>query len=231
MCVFGNPYIVCFMFTNDMICPATQYVRKHDTQRNTVQLQDKCTIIQSTATTVPRFHVDISDATLNLSEVIEIVAICAAMAAADPDVISSKSSDPEDELRDKFELGFDSNGVLRQYDNKSSEITERSFQFNVHSGDKKRNQERRISIKNNGNSSINMRIVNWDKTICIASFLQERYEEIGKVIDRCIYKFLHTRAGLEKTVIDEETGEFVFLSKDFLENDEKLMVIIHGSGM
>ena len=69
------------------------------------------------------------------------------MAAADPDVISSKSSDPEDELRDKFELGFDSNGVLRQYDNKSSEITERSFQFDVHSGDKKRNQERRISIK------------------------------------------------------------------------------------
>jgi len=121
------------------------------------------------------------------------------MAAADPDVISSKSSDPEDELRDKFELGFDSNGVLRQYDNKSSEITERSFQFDVHSGDKKRNQE--------------------------------RYEEIGKVIDRCIYKFLHTRAGLEKTVIDEETGEFVFISKDFLENDEKLLVIIHGSGV
>merc|ERR1712117_883751 len=85
------------------------------------------------------YHVSMG--TLNLSEVIEIVAICAAMAAADP------------------------NGVLRQYDNKSSEITERSFQFDVHSGDKKRNQE--------------------------------RYEEIGKVIDRCIYKFLHTRAGLE----------------------------------
>ena len=113
-------------------------IRKHDTQRN-------CTTIQSTATTVPRFRISV--ATLNLPEVIEIVAICAAMAAADPDVISSKSSDPEDELRDKFELGFDSNGVLRQYDHKSSEITERSFQFDVHSGDKKRNQERRISIK------------------------------------------------------------------------------------
>ena len=132
-------YVLCLR----MICPASaaRHLRNVTQYANTIH----------NGTVLPYslhqllYHVSV--ATLNLSEVIEIVAICAAMAAADPDVISSKSSDPEDELRDKFELGFDSNGVLRQYDNKSSEITERSFQFDVHSGDKKRNQERRISIK------------------------------------------------------------------------------------
>lgn len=121
------------------------------------------------------------------------------MAAADSSTIPSEDRDPSDELRDKFDLGFDSNGALRQYDKELNGITERTFQFDVHNGDKKENQV--------------------------------RYEAIGKVIDRCIYKFLETRAGLEKHVVDEDTGEFVFISKDFSRNDEKLLVIIHGSGV
>ena len=58
-----------------------------------------------------------------------------------------------------------------------------------------------------------------------------RYEAIGKVVDRCVYKFLETRAGLEKVTVDDESGEFVFVSKDFDDNEEKLLVLIHGSGV
>ena len=59
-----------------------------------------------------------------------------------------------------------------------------------------------------------------------------RYEAIGKVIDRCVYKFLETRAGLEKVSVGNgESGEFVFVSKDFDDNEERLLVLIHGSGV
>ena len=68
------------------------------------------------------------------------------MAAAEPS-ISLEDRDPEDELRDRFNLGFDSNGALRQYDKDSNGITERTFQFDVHNGDKKQNQERREPVK------------------------------------------------------------------------------------
>ena len=84
----------------------------------------------------------------SLAFAISIVAICSAndMAAADSSTIPSEDRDPSDELRDKFDLGFDSNGALRQYDKELNGITERTFQFDVHNGDKKENQERRNSL-------------------------------------------------------------------------------------
>lgn len=62
---------------------------------------------------------------------------------------------------------------------------------------------------------------------------QVRYEAVGSVVDRCVYKFLETRAGLERVDLDVEgfEGEFVFASKDLKENKDKLMVLIHGSGI
>ncbi len=58
---------------------------------------------------------------------------------------------------------------------------------------------------------------------------QARYEDIGKILNRCVYKFLETRTGLKRVAVGRR-GEFVFVSKDLNENTKKLMVIIHGSG-
>ena len=55
---------------------------------------------------------------------------------------SSSDRDPEDELRDRFGLGFNSGGELRRYDKDTKEITEDGFEFDVHDGDKKLNQAR-----------------------------------------------------------------------------------------
>ena len=98
-----------------------------------------------TAASVACCVVNLYIAILDFAIFIVIVGICSAndMAAADPSTITPEYRDPEDELRDRFDLGFDSNGALRQYDKELNGITERTFQFDVHNGEKKQNQERR----------------------------------------------------------------------------------------
>ena len=90
----------------------------------------------------------IHDTILAFAIFIEILARISSaniMAAAYSSNISSEDRDPEDELRDRFDLGFGSNGALLQYDRELNGITERTFQFDVHNGDKKKNQECRNS--------------------------------------------------------------------------------------
>ncbi|XP_065835128.1 cotranscriptional regulator ARB2A-like [Oscarella lobularis] len=67
-------------------------------------------------------------------------------------------------------------------------------------------------------------------------FNQARYEALGKVVDETIFQLLETDCGLRKIEIpfdkdEEEPGSFFFASEDCTENKEKLLVIIHGSGV
>ena len=67
-------------------------------------------------------------------------------------------------------------------------------------------------------------------------FNQRHYEALGEVITTHVYNLLEKEAGLERVnvPVDAERGEatsFVFQSPDFLQNKEKLLLLIHGSGV
>lgn len=58
---------------------------------------------------------------------------------------------------------------------------------------------------------------------------QERYEKIGKIMDKVIFEFLQTKAGLRKMAVGpQEPKSFVFADPDFGEK-KRLMVLIHGA--
>ncbi len=109
----------------------------------------------------------------------------------------TESGDPEAELRTKFGYGFDDAGVLRKYDAAAA-------------GDAL--GENRFAFDAHGGD---------------AAENQRRYDSIARVVTRCLYKFLETRAGLRRVSVG---GEFVFVSEDFGRNEDRLLVLIHGSG-
>ncbi|XP_013385243.1 protein FAM172A isoform X2 [Lingula anatina] len=67
-------------------------------------------------------------------------------------------------------------------------------------------------------------------------FNQRRYEALGEVITEYVYNLLE-KAGLEKVYVpvdakeEDEPRSFFFMSKDALTNPDKLLILIHGSGV
>jgi len=71
-------------------------------------------------------------------------------------------------------------------------------------------------------------------------FNQRHYEALGEVVTNHVYKLLETRGNLKKKFLkckDEGEGDsnklesFVFVSDDLTTNTEKVMILIHGSGV
>lgn len=60
-------------------------------------------------------------------------------------------------------------------------------------------------------------------------FNQQNYENLGEIITDYVYYLLERDAKMEK--LDLENGSFVFVSPDWKTNKEKLLVLIHGSGV
>jgi hypothetical protein len=52
---------------------------------------------------------------------------------------------------------------------------------------------------------------------------------LGEVIDEYVYCLLETIGGLKKVLLGK--GSFIFVSDDWKSNRNKLMVLIHGSGV
>ena len=60
---------------------------------------------------------------------------------------------------------------------------------------------------------------------------QQRYEELGLVMDQEVYRLLETRAGLERVSVGPGSPQsFVFCSPD-LDTKTEVVVLIHGSGV
>ena len=60
---------------------------------------------------------------------------------------------------------------------------------------------------------------------------QQRYEELGLVMDQEVYRLLETRAGLERVSVGPGSPQsFVFCSPD-LATKTKVVLLIHGSGV
>ena len=60
---------------------------------------------------------------------------------------------------------------------------------------------------------------------------QERYEQIGAIIDQEVYRLLETEAGLERVEVGEgQVKSFVFCSPKVKEAS-KVVLLIHGSGV
>ena len=60
---------------------------------------------------------------------------------------------------------------------------------------------------------------------------QQRYEELGLVMDQEVYRMLETRAGLERVSVGPGSPQsFVFCSPD-LDTKTEVVVLIHGSGV
>nr|XP_034955770.1 cotranscriptional regulator FAM172A isoform X7 [Zootoca vivipara] len=65
---------------------------------------------------------------------------------------------------------------------------------------------------------------------------QKRYEALGEIITKYVYELLEEECHLKKVYIpvDATEGEprsFIFMSEDAMTNPDKLMVLIHGSGV
>ncbi|XP_028604178.2 cotranscriptional regulator ARB2A isoform X2 [Podarcis muralis] len=65
---------------------------------------------------------------------------------------------------------------------------------------------------------------------------QKRYEALGEIITKYVYELLEEECHLKKVYIpvDAMEGEprsFIFMSEDAMTNPDKLMVLIHGSGV
>ncbi|KAK3862355.1 hypothetical protein Pcinc_031779 [Petrolisthes cinctipes] len=68
------------------------------------------------------------------------------------------------------------------------------------------------------------------------AYNQKHYEAIGEIITEEVYTLLKTECGLKQLPVpcDAEPSEpstFVFASEDALSNPEKLLILIHGSGV
>ncbi|XP_026956421.1 cotranscriptional regulator ARB2A isoform X2 [Sagmatias obliquidens] len=65
---------------------------------------------------------------------------------------------------------------------------------------------------------------------------QKRYEALGEIITKYVYELLEKDCNLKKISIPVDASEsepksFIFMSEDALTNPQKLMVLIHGSGV
>ncbi|XP_069887190.1 cotranscriptional regulator ARB2A isoform X6 [Dipodomys merriami] len=65
---------------------------------------------------------------------------------------------------------------------------------------------------------------------------QKRYEALGEIITKYVYDLLEKDCNLKKISIpvdatESEPKSFIFMSEDALTNPQKLMVLIHGSGV
>jgi len=65
---------------------------------------------------------------------------------------------------------------------------------------------------------------------------QRRYESLGEIITQHIYTLLETQTGLHTISLPvdaskEESQGFIYASDDALSNPDKLLVLIHGSGV
>ncbi len=61
------------------------------------------------------------------------------------------------------------------------------------------------------------------------NIFQANYEKLGNVVTDYVYELLETRGGLKR--FDLEGGSFVFVSPDLSRNRDKLLILIHGTGV
>ncbi|XP_060091677.1 cotranscriptional regulator FAM172A isoform X4 [Heteronotia binoei] len=65
---------------------------------------------------------------------------------------------------------------------------------------------------------------------------QKRYEALGEIITKYVYELLEEECHLKKVsipvdAIESEPRSFIFMSEDAMINPDKLMILIHGSGV
>ncbi|XP_075449241.1 cotranscriptional regulator ARB2A isoform X1 [Ascaphus truei] len=65
---------------------------------------------------------------------------------------------------------------------------------------------------------------------------QKRYEALGEIITKHVYELLEKECNLQKVYLpvdstESEPKSFIFMSEDATTNPEKLLVLIHGSGV
>ncbi|XP_063176992.1 cotranscriptional regulator ARB2A isoform X2 [Chroicocephalus ridibundus] len=65
---------------------------------------------------------------------------------------------------------------------------------------------------------------------------QKRYEALGEIITKYVYELLQKECHLKKVTLpvdatESEPKSFIFISEDALTNPDKLLVLIHGSGV
>ncbi|XP_043565292.1 cotranscriptional regulator FAM172A homolog isoform X5 [Chiloscyllium plagiosum] len=65
---------------------------------------------------------------------------------------------------------------------------------------------------------------------------QKRYEALGEIITHFVYELLEKECHLKKVYLpvdatEDEPKSFIFMSEDAMSNPDKLMVLIHGSGV
>ena len=100
-----------------------------------------------------------------------------------------------------FGYGFNAEGKLRQLDAKTGDTTDKGFEFEISKSHSKN---------------------------------QKNYEDLGDVITDYVYELLD-KHGLHRIYLpegqDESSATFAFTSQKDLKDVNKLMVIIHGSGV
>lgn len=101
----------------------------------------------------------------------------------------------------EFGYGFNAEGKLRQLDPKTGAVTDKPFEFEV-SDSRSENQK--------------------------------HYEELGEVITDYVYELLDEQ-GLHRIYLPEDfpksKATFIFSTQKELKDVDKLMIIIHGSGV
>ncbi|KAK1176558.1 cotranscriptional regulator FAM172A isoform X1 [Acipenser oxyrinchus oxyrinchus] len=65
---------------------------------------------------------------------------------------------------------------------------------------------------------------------------QKRYEALGEIITNHVYELLEKECNMKKEILpvdatDDEPKSFIYLTEDALSNPDKLLVLIHGSGV
>ncbi|XP_040277478.1 cotranscriptional regulator FAM172A [Bufo bufo] len=65
---------------------------------------------------------------------------------------------------------------------------------------------------------------------------QKRYEALGEIITKHVYELLEKDCDLQKVYLpidatENEPKSFIFMSKDAMTNPDKMLVLIHGSGV
>ena len=62
---------------------------------------------------------------------------------------------------------------------------------------------------------------------------QKRYEALGELITPYVYDLLTEKVGMKKLSVpdDQSLSTFIFVTEDALSNPERLMILIHGSGV
>lgn len=65
---------------------------------------------------------------------------------------------------------------------------------------------------------------------------QKRYEALGEIITKHVYELLEKDCNLQKVYLpidatENEPKSFIFMSKDAMTNPDKMLVLIHGSGV